>query len=78
MAPYPDLNPMDYTIWQSLAEKVYAGQPNAFTEEQLKEKIKESWREISLNEIRKSISPWKARLRSVIEQDGGSTDHLKN
>jgi hypothetical protein len=38
----PDLNPMDYTTWDSLSEKVYAGRTEKFTEEELKEKSRRS------------------------------------
>ena len=37
----PDLNPMDYTIWDSLSEKVYKGRTQKFTENELKEKMRE-------------------------------------
>jgi hypothetical protein len=33
-----DLNPMDYTMWDSLSEKVYAGRTEKFTEQELKDK----------------------------------------
>ena len=46
----PDLNPMDYTIWDSLSEKVYKGRTHKFTENELKEKIREKWEEITLEE----------------------------
>jgi hypothetical protein len=47
----PDLNPMDYTIWDSLSEKVYAGRTEKFTEQEHKDKIQEKWAEISLANI---------------------------
>jgi ABC-type sulfate transport system substrate-binding protein len=71
-----DLNPMDYAMWDSLSETVYAGRTEKFTEQELKEKIQEKWAEISLAEIRKSIGTWKKRLRHVCGQDGGHIDHL--
>jgi hypothetical protein len=37
----PDLNPMDYTMWDSLSEKVYAGRTEKITEQELKDKIQE-------------------------------------
>ena len=37
-------------------EKVYAVRTKKFTEQELKDKIKERWDEISVGEIRKSIS----------------------
>jgi hypothetical protein len=50
----PDSNPMDYTIWDSLSEtEVYSGRMEAFTENELKDKIREKWEEITLEEIRK-------------------------
>ena len=35
----PDLNPMDYHVWDSLSEKVYEGRSTKFTERELKQKI---------------------------------------
>ena len=58
----PDLNPMDYSAWGSLTEKLHAGRTEKFTEQELKDKIKEKWDEISVGKIRKSISSWKKRL----------------
>ena len=72
----PDLNPMDYSVWNSLSEKVYKGKVEKFTEDELKRKIRSAWKKISLSEIRNSISSWKKRLRTVVEQDGGPIDHL--
>ena len=72
----PDLNPMDYSIWDSLSEKVYKGRNKKFTEEELKQRITECWEEITLDEIRKSIGAWKKRLRTVFQQEGGPIDHL--
>jgi hypothetical protein len=78
MAPsVPDLIPMDYTMWDSLSEKVYAGRTEKFTEQELKDKIQENWAVISLAEIRKSIGAWKKRLRLVCGQDGGHIDHAE-
>ena len=58
----PDCNPLDYSIWDSLSEKVYQGRDRPFTETQLKAKITEAWNEITLNKIRRSISSWKKRF----------------
>ena len=72
----PDLNPMDYSVWDSLSEKVYAGRTEKFTEQELKDRIEQMWGEITVGEIRKSISSWKKRLRLVHSEDGGHIDHL--
>lgn len=72
----PDCNPMDYSIWNSLSEKVYRGQMDVFTEGELKAKIRESWEEITLEEIQNSIQAWKKRLRVITREGGGPIDHL--
>ena len=61
----PDLNPMDYTILDSLSEKVYKGRTQKFTENELKENILEKWEEITLEEVRKSMGSFKKRLREI-------------
>lgn len=71
----PDCNPMDYGIWNLLAQKVYANQREKFTIEELKAKIRECWDDITLEHIRKCISKWKKRLRAVVNQDGGNIEH---
>ena len=68
----PDLNPMDYSIWDSLSEKVYKGR----TENELKDKIREKWEEISVGDCRKAIGLFKKRLSAVCSQDSGHIEHL--
>lgn len=73
----PDLNPMDYAIWPALRELVYFQRIEPFTEEELVEKIRESWNEIEIELIQNSISSWKKRLRAVIKSGGHSTEHIR-
>ena len=40
----PDLNLMDYHVWDSLSEKVYEGRSTMFTERELKQKIQQCWK----------------------------------
>jgi len=72
----PDCNSMDYSIWNSLTNKVYHGQGKKFTEEELEERIRRAWDDITIDEIRMCILSWKKRLRAVCQQDGGHIDHL--
>ena len=72
----PDWNPMDYSIWNSLKEKVYGNRSDRFTLPELKAKIQDSWSQITLSEIRKSILQFKMRLRAVRDPKGGHIDHL--
>ena len=73
----PDLNPMDYCIWNLLKEKVYKGEREPFDLDSLKSKIRESWESISLLDIRKAIKKWKKRLRLVIQEEGGPIEHCR-
>ena len=73
----PDLNPMDYCIWNQLSTKVYSGRRMPFTIEELKERIIEAWNELTLERMRAGITSWKKRLRHVIAADGGSSEHLR-
>jgi transposase len=72
----PDCNPMDYSVWNSLSEKVYEGRTEKFSEEELKARIKRCWKKITLKEIQSSIGSWKKRLRTVSRENGGPIDHL--
>ena len=72
-----DCNPMDYSIWDSCQRRCTRITID-HTEAQLKAKITETRNEITLNEIRRSISSWKKRLRGVCDHDqnGGHIGHL--
>ena len=72
----PDLNPMDYSVWDLLTKNVYAGRTEKFTEQEPKDKIKEKWDEMPVAEILKSISSRKKKLRMIDPKDGGHIDHL--
>ena len=50
---------MDYSVWESLSDKVYSGRTTLFREEPLKDAIRKKWREIPQDEVRKAISSWK-------------------
>ena len=51
----PDLNPMDYSIWSSLARKVYRVKIRNL--EHLCQRLGEAWDEISQDEIDRSLDP---------------------
>ena len=72
----PDLNPMDYHVWDSLSEKAYKGRSTKFTERELKQKIQQCWERIPEGEIRKATASWKKRVRAVCQENGGPIDHL--
>ena len=61
--------------YRSKTEKVYAGRTEKFTEQELKDKIKEKWDEISVAEIHKSVSSWKKWFRLVDSVDRDYINH---
>ena len=63
---------------KKLPENVYTGRTEKFTEQELKDKIKEKWHQIPVAETRKSISSWKMRLRLVDSEDEDHIHHLLN
>ena len=72
----PELNPMDYHVWDSLSEKVYEGRSTKFNERELKQKIQQCWERIPQGETRKAIASRKKRVRAVCRENGGPIDHL--
>jgi len=56
----PDLNTTDYCIWDILQDLVYKGWRLPFASLQdLKEAIKNKWKEVTIETVRKSIAQWK-------------------
>jgi len=53
----PDLNSLDYCIWDILHDVVYEGRRIPFENLQdLKEAIKNKWKEVAIDTVRKSIA----------------------
>jgi len=53
----------DYCIWDILQDLVYEGQRFAFASLQdLKEAIKNKWKEVTIETVRKSIAQWNKNL----------------
>ena len=73
----PDLNPLDYHVWDALSEAVYRERREKFaTIAELKAAIAAAWEEVSLSTIKRSIDQWKPRLRAVVQADGGPIAHV--
>ncbi|GFR70615.1 hypothetical protein ElyMa_005657500 [Elysia marginata] len=51
-----DLNPVEYAMWDSLADKVYMELSMPFTENEMKAKTKECWTQVGIEELGKSIA----------------------
>ena len=73
----PDLNPSDYCIWDILQDLVYEGRRLPFANLQdLKEAVKNEWKEVIIETERKSIAQWKKWLIVVRKQNGGAIQHI--
>ena len=74
----PDLNPLDYHVWNAIEEKVYEGRTTPFeSTDQLRRRIKYVWESaINLEHLRKAIKQFRPRLRAVVDNEGGPITHL--
>ena len=73
----PDLNPLDYSVWNTLKELVYAVCQKPFSNiDELKQTTQAKWSLIDDRQIQKSIGQWKQRLWAVAREGGGSIKHL--
>ena len=64
----PDLNPMDYSIWSSLAAKVFL--VKICSVEYLCERLGEAWEQISRDEVDRVIHSFRRRLKACIKAEG--------
>ena len=65
----PDLNPLDYSIWGVLQNKVNAKPHSSI--EALKKTLVKEWDALSPEYLRATIDAYPRRLRAVIEKRGG-------
>ena len=69
----PDLNPVDYSIWGILQERVYRGRLSDL--EELKQRLRIEWVNMDQNIITAAICQWRRRLLACVEADGGHFEH---
>ena len=70
----PDINPVDYAIWDALQQQVYR-QREFKTVEELKRTIVTEWQKLSQRFIDNSINDLRRRLEAVIKNGGGHIEH---
>src|SRR6218665_2457398 len=70
----PDLNPVDYSIWGALHQRVY--HERIVNVEYLKRVIVRCWTEISLELINGDVDQWARRIDAVIRARGRHIEHL--
>ena len=64
----PDLNPMDYGIWSSLATKVF--RVKIRNVEHLCERLAEAWEEITQDEVNRTINCFRKRVKMCVKANG--------
>ena len=69
---YPDCSPLDYVFWDAVKSKVYEGMTERFENtDQLKKKIRKVWKKsFDLPVLRKAISEFSPRHKTVVEENG--------
>ena len=73
----PNINHLDYCIWDFLKDLVNKGRRLPFANlRDLNEAIKNKWKEVTIETVRKSIAQWKKRLNAVRKQNGGAIQHI--
>ena len=70
----PDLNPMDYSVWSILEQKI-SGRRYA-TVDALKMALTRAWDEITPEECASIVNNIRKRLRKCIEVKGGNFEHM--
>jgi len=66
----PDLNPLDYSVWDILQKLVYEGRREPFANlKDLQNVIREKWHDVDDQTVRKAILQWKRRLAAMAKQN---------
>jgi len=72
----PDINPLDYHVWGSILEKFDHLNPQPKDIQELKSALTKIWDELSQDEICKSITDFRKRLRACVNAEGGHFEHI--
>jgi len=70
---YPDLNPMDYSIWGALQHLVY--RPRFRDVNHLEEVLQTCWEQIGQDVISSATGQFSKRLSLVVATSGGHIEH---
>jgi hypothetical protein len=65
----PDLNPVDYSVWGILQERVYRTRVTSL--EELKQRLTAEWATLDHNIIAAAIRQWRRRLTACVKAEGG-------
>ena len=70
----PDLNPVDYKIWEIMQQRVYEMQIHNVDE--LKQRLVDVWSGLQQSVVDAAVSEWKKRLQACVRVKGGHFEHL--
>jgi DDE superfamily endonuclease len=69
----PDLNPVDYSIWSVLQEKVYRSR--IANVDELKTRLIDEWAHFDQSIVDGAIGQWRRRLRACARANGANFEH---
>lgn len=69
----PDLNPVDYSIWGIIQERVYREKIRDVHE--LRERIEQEWDQLDQRIVDDAVSQWRSRLRACVSAKGGQFEY---
>ena len=73
----PDLNLLDYSVYDILQELVYKGRHEPFANlKDLQNVTRDKWHDVDDQTVRKAIFQWKRRVAAVAKQNGGPNSTL--
>ena len=75
-ASSPDLNPVDYSVWNEL-ERVLHRRQSFKTLDDLKAALIEAWEQLPHNHIVNAINKFRQRCRDVLQAEGGHIEHFR-
>ena len=68
----PDVNPLDYHVWNALKVEVYAKRTVPFKDlDELKNEAKKAWKKLPQESTEKAVLQWRSRVQQVVKNDGG-------
>ena len=69
----PDFNPVDYSIWSVLQERVYRSRTAGM--EELKQRLVTEWANLDHRIISEAVGQWRARVSACVRANGGHFEY---
>jgi len=69
----PDLNPVDYSIWSVVEERIY--QQRIQNTDELRQRLVAVWEDLEQHIVDTAIDQWRRRLTACIRAKGGHFEH---